>query len=155
MAQALKKEDINVPKVSSAPKYIPIETILHYKLEKRLTDQDIADLVGCTRTAISKRLKPYKEDIEALRHFKKNKGDVLALHQRRMLKHLTSAKLKKASPRDLTTCFGILYDKEQQERGGGDNKNQISIILNLACQSHEKVIEVKANKIVDKPVDKS
>ena len=74
---------------------------------------------------------------------------IFALHQIRALANVSDKKLKEASLRDIVIATGVLYDKERQERGQSENKNSISIILNLAHEANEKrTIDVTAT--VDK-----
>ena len=62
---------------------------------------------------------------------------------------MTDEKLKAAPLRDIIVATGILYDKERIERGQSEDKNSISIILNLAHEANEKrIIDVTA--VVDK-----
>ncbi len=140
--------DLDTPPASTQ-KDIDVNELIDLRIRK-LSFARIGKIVGCSSANVQERLKPYKYMLEGVKAYKDNKADILAIHQQRIMSHLTEDKLKKAGPRDLVTCFGILYDKEQQERGGGDNKNQISIILSLACKSHEKIIEAE---VVHKSVE--
>lgn len=127
----------DLPNVSSAPKGISDEEILDLKL-KGFTHQRIADILGCNKSNITHRLGKYRTELEGLEGFKKNRADIFALHQIRALANVTDAKLKGAPLRDIIVATGILYDKERQERGQSENKNSISIILNLAHEANEK-----------------
>jgi hypothetical protein len=110
----------------------------------------IAKLLGCSRNNIYERLKRLNIDVHSLDNFNQNKAGIFSIHQQRALRAMTDDKLKKASARDLAIVTGTLYDKERIERGGSDNKNQVSIILNMACNQHDgKTIDIQA-EIVDK-----
>jgi len=153
MAEALKKkltpEEINnLPDVTPYHKNITDEEILDLKL-KGFSHSRIADILGCDKSNITQRLKKYRSELEGLEGFKKNRADIFALHQIRALANVTDKKLKEASLRDIVIATGVLYDKERQERGQSENKNSISIILNLAHEANEKqIIDIKAT--VDK-----
>ncbi len=149
MAEASKKklspEDIeNLPEVTPHHKGITDEEILDLKL-KGFSHQRIGDILGCGKSNITQRLGKYRTELEGLEGFKKNRADIFALHQIRALAQVTNEKLKEASLRDIVIATGVLYDKERQERGQSENKNSISIILNLAHEANEKkIIDVKA-----------
>lgn len=135
-AAAKKIADDSLTEVIIVQKGITDEEILDLKL-KGFSHQRIADILGCSKTNITQRLGKFKDELEGLEGFKKNRADIFALHQIRALKAVTDEKLKKANVRDLTILAGTLYDKEQQERGLGGNKNTISIILQLAHDARE------------------
>lgn len=138
----------NLPDVTPYQKGITDEEILDLRL-KGFSHRRIADILGCSKTNITQRLTKYKTELEGLEGFKKNRADIFALHQIRALANVSDKKLKEASLRDIVIATGVLYDKERQERGQSENKNSISIILNLAHEANEKqIIDIKAT--VDK-----
>ena len=146
-AQQLKPTE-ELPEVTPHHKGITDEEILDLKL-KGFTHQRIADILGCNKSNITQRLGKYRTELEGLEGFKKNRADIFALHQIRALANVTNEKLKGASLRDIVIATGVLYDKERQERGQSENKNSISIILNLAHEANEKqIIDIKTT--VDK-----
>ncbi len=101
----------------TGPKMIPIETIAYYVKEKKLTDQEIADILHCDRSNITRRRNDAGLYIERVERFKANRADIFAAKQNELLNELTPAKLKKIHPRDAVVSAGILYDKERLERG--------------------------------------
>ncbi len=127
----------NLPDVIPYHKNISDEEILDLRL-KGFSHKRIADILGCSKTNITQRLGKYKTELEGLEGFKKNRADIFALHQIRALANVSNEKLKGASLRDIVIATGVLYDKERQERGQSENKNSISIILNLAHEANEK-----------------
>ena len=70
-----------------------------------------------TKQAMSALLKRHGIDSEALTEYKEHRADLLAGIQRTILGHMDEDRLKKASAKDLTVAYGILYDKERLERG--------------------------------------
>ena len=102
--------------IDTAPKGIPIETILEYR-KKKLSCAEIGVLLGCDKSNISRRLQPYQDDIDNLDLYKTHRADIIALTGRQILKHLTPDRLEKASAYQLAGMYGILYDKERLERG--------------------------------------
>ncbi len=94
------------------PKYIPIESIIELR-QKNLSPQQIATLLGCTRSSIVQRLK----SIEISNHYVKNRAHVLAWYQSKIIQSITDADLQKANLRDKIISASILYDKERLETG--------------------------------------
>lgn len=107
---------INPDKPDTAPKGIPIETILELR-NKNLTLEQIGKIVGCTKQTVSQRLKDYEPTFQKIEHLKKHRADILTLKQGEILNALTEDEIKKASPQVKGMLFGILYDKERLERG--------------------------------------
>ena len=106
----------NLPKKSKfAPKYIPTESILEFR-SKGLTHAQIAQLLGCDRSAITQRLLKIDADLQILENYKKHRADIITLKGRQVLKNITPSKLQKASAYQLAGIFGLLYDKERTER---------------------------------------
>ena len=97
-------------------KRIPIEAILELKL-KGNSDKDIATLLHCSQQNVSARLREYRDEVETLENFKKNRADILAVVQKKLLNSLSDADIKKATAYQRIGMFGILYDKERLERG--------------------------------------
>ena len=112
-------------------KRIPIEAILELKL-KGNSDKDIATLLHCSQQNVSTsiktrietsqqnvsaRLREYRDEVETLENFKKNRADILAVVQKKLLNSLSDADIKKATAYQRIGMFGILYDKERLERG--------------------------------------
>ncbi len=95
---------------------IPLERIIELR-SKGLSYSAMAGVLGCSKQAISFRLKDHIEDIEGLEHFKNGRADFLALIQRKLITSLTVEDIKKASAYQRVGMFGILYDKERLERG--------------------------------------
>jgi transposase len=85
--------------------------------KRNLSYQRIADIVGCHKSNVIERLKPFKEAIDGLTQYKSGRADILAVHQQRVLAEITPEKLQKAQINTLLPAFGILYDKERLERG--------------------------------------
>ena len=107
----------NIP--NSAPKGIPLESIIEYK-RKGLTTREIAELLGCSHSNIVQRLKDLSEDITTLDQYKTHRADILAFTGRRMVNvflGLTDAEQKEVVKRRGMVDYGILYDKERLERG--------------------------------------
>lgn len=78
---------------------------------------EIAEKTGVTPQAASQQLSQYIKDVTALDDYKKNRADILADTQRRVLSAMSDSDIKKASGKDKALMYGIFYDKERLERG--------------------------------------
>jgi predicted transcriptional regulator len=97
-------------------KGIGIETMLELR-DKNLNHGQIATLLGCDRSNVSRRLAKYKPTLEKIDRYKKNRADIYAHMQTELLAGVTSDKIKDSSATQLITGAAILYDKERLERG--------------------------------------
>jgi len=91
------------------------------ELGKPLTHEAIAKSLGVSRGAVTKALKKVPPSVLAARNvetFRNARADIFAEAQRLALTYLMDpTKLKAASPQQLMTVIGILYDKERLEQG--------------------------------------
>jgi len=106
---------------SRKPKGIPLADIL--ELQSRnpdMTQDEMATILGCDRTNISKRLAGQEQVTKSLDRYSKYEGRVIAKIRQNVataLQDFTPEDLKKYSPRDLSVTFGVLYDKGRLEAG--------------------------------------
>lgn len=145
----LEEENLDVVDVPEPyHKGISIEHILTYK-KKGLSHEAIAKLLGCSKTNVTTRLKPYAEELDTLTPYKDHRADIMAMTGRRMLKYITDDKLQKATAYQLTGMFGIMSQTEQNERGINNQANSsINIVINAirtAC-SDNKIVDVTPSK---------
>jgi len=106
---------------------------------------EIGKELGCSKGYISQTLKPKIKEIKAYRAFKDDPAALWEYSEFKALASVNDEDLKKATGRDKYTMAGIARDKVQILRGQSENKNSISIILNLAHEANEKqIIDVKA-----------
>jgi hypothetical protein len=95
-----------------APYKIPIESILNL-LNQGISKSEIAERLGCVPSNITKRLKT----IEKTKQYIANKSFMIRHLERRIYDNFTDAKIKKANLQQLSTSYGIIYDKGQLEEG--------------------------------------
>lgn len=106
---------------------------------------EIGKVLGCSKGYVSQILKPKIEEIKAYRAFKDDPASLWEYSEFKALASVNDEDLKKATGRDKYTMAGIARDKVHILRGQSENKNSISIILNLAHEANEKqTIDVKA-----------
>ena len=96
------------------PKNIPTQTIIKYR-KQGLSVTDIAKIVGCDRSNITRRLQRHKNNILQLKNYKNHKADIIDFKASEVLKHLTPSKLEKASAYQLTGMYGILNTHSRLE----------------------------------------
>jgi len=94
-------------------------------LRKRgLSYAAIAKTLGCTKRNVVIRLKGVMKELDGIEEFKSYRGDILAVHQRRILDTITKGTIKEAGLRDRVIAMGVLFDKERiatgKTTGGGD-----------------------------------
>ena len=115
-------EEEMLPVSPNAPKGIPIAKILKYA-SQGLSDQEVANCVGCSRPVVSIRLKPYRDAITALPDYQKRELDLIDLAKAGILEELLKrvydpeVGLKKMAVPQLAMTFGILTDKAQAIKG--------------------------------------
>lgn len=113
--------------VNTAPKYIPIAKLIELR-KKGLTHKEIGKIVGIARENVTRRL--LDVDIPGIETFKRNRADVFAYHEEKLLNSITDAQIKKAPMRDKVVSMGILYDKERLERDLSTS-NTITVIADI------------------------
>ncbi len=143
----VKSPPTELPTSLKAPKNIPIESMLELA-HKGLTDEQVASIIGCDRSNVSRRLQPYRDKLAVLDKHKQYRADILCLKGMSMLENITPAKLKKASARDLTTNYGILFDKERLERGQATS-HVAYMDITKGLQEIEKEIQAIEGVVVD------
>jgi predicted transcriptional regulator len=119
------------------PKGIAIERMLQLR-DKNLTDGEIATIVGCDRSNVSKRLAEYAPKLQRIDNHKKYRADILTDLQMKVLDNFTPDKINECTVPQSAVVYGILYDKERIERG-----------LSTSNLSIAGVIEVQKGKMDD------
>lgn len=112
---------------------------------KPLTHEQMADALGVTRGAVTKALKKIPPSILATRNvetFRNARADIFAEAQRLALIYLMDPlKLKSASPQQLMTVIGILYDKERLEQGKATEHIAVAQVNKLDPESIKAIKE--------------
>ena len=97
------------------PQKINVDQIIHYKLNKKLSNSEIAELLKCSESTIRYHLN--KLNIASLPDYSKNKDHVLEHLQRAVVQSITKEEIKKAPFGTKLTAIGILQDKIMMIRG--------------------------------------
>lgn len=103
-------------KPDSRPKQIPIENILDLA-GKGLNQQQIAKILGCSRANVSKRLRAYRSHFQGLKYYKQNRGDILAIIQKRIFGTVTDKDIKDMPAGQRISAAERLHNMERLERG--------------------------------------
>ena len=129
----------------NTPKHIPIPKIIK-SLKKTGSVPDTGKLLGISRQAIYTRLSRAGIDFNDFIDYSDDKGLSHEILQYRIASGLTNDDIKKMQGGSKVLAICQLDDKIQAHRGKSDTGNSVSIVLNLACQSHEKIIDVSPKK---------
>lgn len=128
----------------SKNKYIPADRILELH-EKGLSNSEIARVLGCDKSNITRRLQKLLPEEARKREYLRNRADVFASVQRRILESVTEADIKKASLKDRVISVGILYEKERLERGQSTSNIHVlgEIYDGLSTREKQEVAQVE------------
>lgn len=141
-ANTLENVEVEVEKQRTI---IPLHKIID-KLKKTGSVIDTAKIFNVSYQAIYQRLKKNKIDYEKFIDYTDDKALSHEILQYRIASGLSAADIKKMQGGSKVLAICQLDDKIQAHRGRSDTGNSVSIVLNLACQSHEKVIDVTPKK---------
>ena len=99
-------------------KLIPIESIIEYaEREPPLSYQDIANLVGCSKSNVLQRLQAVGYSRLNRKNYEKNRTATFQHIQSKLLNSITDDDIKEINPLQRIVGVGILYDKERLEQG--------------------------------------
>ena len=129
------KLDILDEKLTVRKEVIPIEQIINLA-EKGNTFADIGKILGCSKQAISERLKKFNYTPARLKAWKKSKADVLALLQSNIVQSIDEDAIKKANLQQKMWAFGVAFDKERLERG--QSTANISMFEHIVAGTHKE-----------------
>ena len=104
-------------KIDYRRKDIDVEKVFDLMVNHNHSQSDVARILGCSKQNINKLIQRYFPELQALRGYKKHRGDILASFQAKILSKIDNAIIDKANLRDKITAMAILYDKERLERG--------------------------------------
>lgn len=104
----------------------------------QLQQKEIASIVGCSPAYISRELKRLGFDFKHVQTFKQLKADILAAHQSKVLEGITEEDIKKASLKDKAIAFGVLSDKEKQERDKTTVKELFADVVERLAKERRK-----------------
>jgi len=136
-------------------KNIPIEAIIALRTENpQLSISNIARILKCDKSNISRRLKDYDQHIKGLPEFKKNKADILSVIQSKIINGINESDIKKASLLQKTTAVSQLIDKERLERGQSTENVSIQALMSDLDQKEKEIMERISHKQAQKQGDK-
>lgn len=139
---------------------ITVEEIIELKLRNpEMSLSEAAKILGCSHSNIvqhltraGKRWSELTGITDELERFKSKRADLLAQVQKNILSNISEEEIKKASLKDKTWVFGVLYDKERIERGKTLNDKALYVVL--VERSFKKNFLEGGAKIIDASADK-
>jgi predicted DNA-binding protein YlxM (UPF0122 family) len=109
----------------SIPRKIDPDEAYHLKKDHGLSYQEIANQFKCSKQAVHQAISRLIIPKDELESFKKNRADIFASQQARVLKLVDDNMIKNARLGDINNLFGTLYDKERLERGQSTNNTSL------------------------------
>lgn len=131
------------PLAKTAKKQIPIEAILYYIVEKKLSYRDTAQILGCSERNIGKRLEKVQYYLETDNTYQKARPKILRIHQRRLLEGLTDGKIREMKGGEITKSHGELHHAERLE----EDKSTANIHSYREIVQREKELEKELEKV--------
>lgn len=128
---------------------------IQLKTEHNLSYADIARIQGVSPAGVQRAI----ADIlpaESTQRYIAHRSDILARAQEKLLLALDSDKIKSMSGLQIVTALGILYDKEQLEKGISKEKPPVMVVVkgdNATVTVGEKRGRKKEKKIEDDVID--
>ena len=116
-------------------KVYTVEEIADLK-KKGLTLKEIGQIVGCTKQAISQRLKAHGVEVERAERFVKDRVGLIQRTEKMILDSINPAVIAKAGLRDRMVSLGIALDKEFLLEGGIGKLIQNNTWVSIVSKSH-------------------
>lgn len=122
----------------SKPRSSKREQIIKLKQDNpTLTTREIGKLADCNHSNVVRTLALYNIEQQEIEQYKKNRSNIFAGLQSRILKNITNEDIEKASLQVKAMAFGVLYDKERLENGQStDNVSIITTLVQSLRESH-------------------
>jgi hypothetical protein len=105
-----------VEKVEAAPTP-PSLSVIYAALKSGARASDIAKLCGVTEKELTEVIRKYQLDPTAIQAFKKERGEMLANVQRRIVESIDPEVIERASLRDRATAFNVFHAAERLTEG--------------------------------------
>ncbi len=131
--------DNPISEIKYSPKYIPIESLIEYA-NKGLSYPEIGKLVGCSPENVCQRFKAIDYTPERLKDFKKNRADILAHLQSKLINNISEDDVQKAPLGTKVLAMCQLYDKERLERG---QSTEIVDVQSISMDINELIDQCK------------
>jgi len=150
--------DLNKAPPNTANKHINVDRLVHLKLNKKLSNKDIATLLDCHEGTI--RYYINKLSLTTLRDYSDNKDVILEHVQRTIVQSLTKEEIKKAPFGTKLTAIGILQDKIMLIRGEMPSVVLPMVVFgsppprNEAVKGAKPVVDITPDTL-EQPVDNS
>lgn len=103
-----------IPQFPTSHKNIDLEKIIELR-EKGLSVGQISKILGCSKTTIIYHLRYNGYDRDVVKTFKKDRSDLFAWMQERLLSSISQDDIKKTPVGSRVLALAQLYDKERLE----------------------------------------
>jgi len=114
--------------------------------------KEITSAVDCDKSLITNVMKRYGISPQITESFKKNRADILAGMQEKLLSAVNQNKIKKAPAGSLVLAACQLFDKERLERDLSTS-NLASIHADIAALRKQEAVDKSESENVDKSKD--
>ena len=129
--------------LSTGPKGVALERIKAMSI-RGMSDGEIAKVVGCNRSNVTRRLGPYRDHIETVRDYMKDETPYIADKERILLDKVTGEDATR--DRSWTTAWAIALDKRRLVEG---KTNQNVGIIGAIAQLSEIKRRVEGSEMDD------
>lgn len=121
----------------NAPNTVNKEKVADLVLNKGITQEQAAELTGCTQGRISQIIKEFRDNPEYI-GFKEKKDSLLEHLQARIYKNVNDSDIEKASLQQKIISMSVLQDKIEQIRGVSQSlsDNQINVLINNVVNNY-------------------
>lgn len=151
-SQAKQAAETSTSSPDRRQKHIPAETIIQYA-NQGLTDREIAKLVGCDRSNITRRLKAANYSKDRQKMYRERLAGVLDVKAYQLIKSITPTDLKKARLSEKTLGACQFIDKAGQLRGNTE-VGSVNLIQNLIINGPARKDQL-AKQMYERGIDPS
>ena len=125
------------------------EQVADLVLNKGITQEQAANLAGCTQGRISQIIKEYSNNPDYI-GFKEKKDSLLEHLQARIYENVNDCDIQKASLQQKIISMSVLQDKIEQIRGVSQSlsDNQINVLINNVVNNYV-VKDTQSPDIID------
>ena len=111
-----------------------------------MSRREIADEVGCDQRTVAKVLDKYGIKQDEVEVYKKNRADIFAGLQEKIVASMSGTDLEKVPFRDKTIALGVIGDKERLERGESTSNLAGIVKVLRAADSSDKTHQATDNQ---------
>ena len=122
---------IKKPQLPATKKDVAKEIVKLKFNNPNMSLSEIGQIVGRHKSNVMRCLREHEIDTKRVDSFRRMRADLLSSAQSEMLDNINPEKMEKASLKDLSIAFSILYDKERLETGKSTQNLALSKIVEM------------------------